>query len=147
MAFLIFCLTSRPAARYCSRVACSFWRRTSLQRNFIRLWFRGAGTSHWILVERACVAQFTIFLAYVLSAMGLTILVVWPKEGPGAFAREKALRRILPRFSHGVLDCYICFSFWMGLLLSFPWWCMYRQGWIWFGCLMVPAVFWLFIGR
>ena len=91
--------------------------------------------------------ELVLLVAYLLSAMGLTILVVWPKDGPGAFVREKVLRKILPKFSHGVLDCYICFSFWAGLLLSFPWWCMYRQGWIWFGCLIVPAVFWLVTGK
>ena len=98
-------------------------------------------------VERACVAQFTVFLAYVLSAMGLAILVVWPEDGPGAFVREKLLRKLLPKPAHGVLDCYICFGFWTGLLLAIPWWFMYRQEWMWFGCLMIPAVFWLVTGK
>ena len=88
-------------------------------------------------------ANVTPFITYILAAMGLTILVVWPKDGPGAYMREKALRRILPKSAHGVLDCYICFGFWTGLLASIPWWFMYRQGWIDFGCLIVPAVFWL----
>ncbi len=91
--------------------------------------------------------QLAILLAYILSAMGLTILVVWPEDGPGAYVREKFLQRILPKSAHGVLDCYICFSFWAGLLLSFPWWSMYHRNWIWFGCLMVPALFWLIMGK
>ncbi len=92
-------------------------------------------------------AQFTVFFAYVLSVMGLTILVVWPENGPGALTREKLLRRILPKPAHGVLDCYICFGFWAGLLLSIFWWFMYHQSWIWFGCLMIPAAFWLVTGK
>ena len=91
--------------------------------------------------------EFVLLFAYVLSSMGLAVLVVWPEAGPGAFFREKVLRNILPQFAHGVLDCYICFSFWTGLLLSVPWWFMFHQDWIWFGCLMVPAVFWLVTGK
>ncbi len=91
--------------------------------------------------------QFTEFLSYALASMGLVILVVWPEDGPGAFVRDKLLRKILPKTAHGALDCYICFGFWSGLLLSVPWWFMYRQDWIWFGCLMIPAVFWLVMGK
>ena len=91
--------------------------------------------------------QLAILLAYILSAMGLTILVVWPEDGPGAYVREKVLQRILPESAHGVLDCYICFGFWTGLLLSIPWWLMYHQTWIWCGCLMLPTVFWLVTGK
>ncbi|MHB1769408.1 MAG: hypothetical protein ACYCUV_16330 [Phycisphaerae bacterium] len=91
--------------------------------------------------------ELVLLFAYVLSAMGLAILVIWPEAGPGAFLREKVLRKAIPQFAHGVLDCYICFGFWTGLLLSIPWWFMYRQGWIWFGCLMIPAVFWLATGK
>ena len=91
--------------------------------------------------------QFTEFLSYALASMGLVILVVWPEDGPGAFVREKLLRKILPKSVHDVLDCYICFGFWTGLLLSIAWWSLYRQDWIWFGCLMIPAVFWLVMGK
>ncbi len=86
-------------------------------------------------------------LSFVLAAMGLTVLVVWPQGGAGAFLREKLLRKLLPKFARGLLDCYICFGFWAGLLLSVPWWFMYRQPWVWFGCLMLPAVFWLVMGK
>ncbi len=86
-------------------------------------------------------------LSFLLAAMGLTVLVVWPQGGPGAFFREKLLRKLLPKFARGLLDCYVCFGFWAGLLLSVPWWFMYRQPWVWFGCLMVPAVFWLVMGK
>lgn len=92
-------------------------------------------------------AQFTVFLAYALSAMGLTILVVWPENGPGSYVREHLLRRRLPKSAHGMLDCYICFSFWSGLILSVPWWLIYHQNWVWFGCLIIPAVFWWVTGK
>jgi len=85
----------------------------------------------------------TLFIAYILAAMGLTILVVWPEHGPGAIVREKFLRRVLPKTAGNVLDCYICLGFWTGLFMSIPWWLMYHLGWIWFGCLIVPTVFWL----
>lgn len=59
-------------------------------------------------------------VAYLLSAAGLTILIIWPTGGPGAFIREKILRAVLPKAAHGVLDCYICFSFWAALALAAP---------------------------
>ena len=91
--------------------------------------------------------EFVLLVAYLLSAMGLTILVVWPEDGTGAYVREKVLQRVLPKSAHGVLDCYICLGFWAGVFLSVPWWFMYHQNWIWFGCLMIPAVFWLVTGK
>ena len=87
------------------------------------------------------------FTGYLLSAMGLTVLIIWPEGGPGAFLREKVFRRVLPRSFAGVLDCYICSGFWAGLILSVPWWFLCRRPWVWFGCLMVPAVFWLVMGK
>lgn len=87
-----------------------------------------------------------LLLGYLLSAMGLTVLVVWPTGGPGAFFREKILRRLLPKAVQGVLDCYICFGFWSGLAMSLMWWRIYRQPWLWFGCLMIPAAFWMVMG-
>ena len=87
--------------------------------------------------------QFTELVAYVLAAMGLTVLVVWPRGGPGAWVREKLLRKFLPKPVRGVLDCYICFGFWAGLVVAVPWWFWHRHRWMWLGCLMVSAVFWL----
>ena len=82
-------------------------------------------------------------VSYLLAAMGLTILLVWPVSGPGAFVREKVLRRLLPKPVAGVLDCYICCGFWAGMFLAVPWWLMCHQYWAWFGGLMVSAIFWL----
>jgi hypothetical protein len=82
-------------------------------------------------------------LALVLSSMGLTIVIVWPQTGPGAWFREKILRRLLPGSAKETLDCYICLSFWSGLLLSPLWWYWTREYWSWAGCLMAPALFWL----
>ena len=42
------------------------------------------------------------FTGYLLSAMGLTVLIIWPEGGPGAFLREKVFRRVLP--AHGCGD-------------------------------------------
>ena len=47
------------------------------------------------------------YIAYLLSSLGLTVLLVWPQSGPGAWVRERVLRRLLPRRARGVLDCYI----------------------------------------
>jgi len=84
-------------------------------------------------------------MALILSAMGLTIVIVWPASGPGAAIREKALRPLLPGQASNVLDCYICLGFWSGLLLSPLWWWMTRQHWVWAGCLMTSAVFWIIL--
>ncbi len=86
-------------------------------------------------------------LGYLFSAAGLTVLVVWPTDGPGALVREKILRSALPKRAHGVLDCYICFGFWSGLAMSILWWWIYRRAWLWFGPLMVPGLFWLVMGK
>lgn len=85
----------------------------------------------------------TDLTAFLLTSMGLTVLVVWPEHGPSAWLREHLLRRSLPRPAQGVLDCYICAGFWIGLLLSPVWWYLSRAHWAWFGCLMTPALFWL----
>ena len=82
-------------------------------------------------------------LGYLLASMGLTILVVWPQDGPGAWVRESVLRRLLRGQAKSVLDCYICMSFWSGLMLSPLWWWMCREPWTWAGCLMTPSLFWL----
>lgn len=79
----------------------------------------------------------------LLSAMGLTILVVWPQTGPSAWVRERALRPLLVGHAAEILDCYICLGFWTGLLTSPIWWSFCREFWCWAGCLMTPAVFWL----
>ncbi len=42
------------------------------------------------------------FTGYLLSGVGLTVLIIWPEGGPGAFFREKVLRRVLP--AHGCGD-------------------------------------------
>jgi hypothetical protein len=82
-------------------------------------------------------------LAYLLSAMGLTVLVVWPQGGPGAWLRERMLRPSLPARFREVLDCYICCGFWSGLALSPLWWVFERRLWCCTGCLMVQCLFWL----
>lgn len=82
-------------------------------------------------------------VALALSSMGLTILIVWPQGGPGAWLRERLLRPLLPGKTKDVLDCYICLSFWTGLLLSPVWWFCTHEFWSWAGCLMTPALFWL----
>lgn len=81
--------------------------------------------------------------ASVLSAMGLTILIVWPQSGPGALLREKVLRRALPPPAREVLDCYICAAFWCGLLLTPIWIVFDRHLWCWTGCLTTPIMFWI----
>ena len=84
-------------------------------------------------------------LVYVLSAMGLTILIVWPAQGPSAWLRDKILRRMLWPTARDVLDCYICLGFWTALALAPAWWhwtCCY---WIWTGPLIVPALFWMIL--
>jgi len=88
----------------------------------------------------------TCLLGYLLASMGLTILIVWPENGPGSWVREKILRRLLPKKVEGVLDCYVCMGFWCGLALSGLWWSWYHEPWIWTGCLMVPALFWIILG-
>lgn len=84
-------------------------------------------------------------LAYLLASMGLTVLVVWPQKGPGAWLRDKLLRSVLPASSTEVLDCYICCSFWCSLLLSPLWWAICGRAWYGTGCLMTPGLFWLLL--
>lgn len=65
-------------------------------------------------------------LAYLLAAMGLTVLVVWPASGPSAWMRDRILRRLLWPSARGVLDCYICLSPWAALALAPLWWWQMR---------------------
>lgn len=83
--------------------------------------------------------------AFLLTAVGLTVLLVWPDGGPGAWVRERLLRRILPARAAGALDCYVCCGFWCGAALSPAWWWLlnYHEPWCWLGGPMTAAVFWL----
>lgn len=85
----------------------------------------------------------THLITYVLASIGLTVLVVWPDSGPGAWARESVLRPLLPRAMKHALDCYICFSFWAAMTLTPVWQFIGRDDRLWLGCLMVPGLFWL----
>lgn len=85
----------------------------------------------------------TGLLIYLLSSMGLTVLIVWPEHGPSAWLRERVARPIMPSRAVEVLDCYICMSFWAALALSPVFWWVYRAYWCWMGCLMTPALFWV----
>jgi hypothetical protein len=83
-------------------------------------------------------------LAFLLTSVGLTVLLVWPEGGPAGWLREKVLRRLLPAKLTGVLDCYICCGFWFGAMLSpLWWWLVYPEPWCWLGGPMTAAVFWL----
>lgn len=84
----------------------------------------------------------TQLLILLLSAMGLTIMIVWPTGGPGAWVREKLLRPVLGGRGGEVLDCYICFSFWAGLLVGTV---ASRVDHLWplAACLMTPVLFWV----
>src|ERR1700736_2831287 len=86
-------------------------------------------------------------LAYVAACVGLTVLIVWPEEGPTAWLRESALRKMLPAGLKDTLDCYICCSFWCSLLLSPLWWAHHCSFWCWSGCLITPGVFWFILHR
>jgi hypothetical protein len=89
------------------------------------------------------VGEFFHAIVFVLSAMGLTVLIVWPDKGPTAWLRDTIFRKLLPVKAQGVLDCYICLGFWIGLALEWPFWRIYHETWIWWGLLMIPVVFWL----
>lgn len=78
----------------------------------------------------------------LLSAVGLTVLIVWPQTGPSAWLRERVLRPLLHARVREVLDCYVCLGFWTGLALSPLWWTFSGEPWCWAACLMTPAVFW-----
>lgn len=82
-------------------------------------------------------------LEYLLASIGLTVLLVWPASGPGAFIRDRVIRPVLPGGIKNVLDCYICLGFWSGLLLSGLAWWLYREPSCWLGCLMTPGMFWI----
>jgi len=86
-------------------------------------------------------------ISYLLSSMGLTVLIVWPETGPSTWLREHMVRVLLPIRARKVLDCYICCNFRAALVLFPVWWYMSRQLWCCAGCLMVPAVFWILLER
>jgi len=79
---------------------------------------------------------------FVLSCMGLTILLVWPVDGPSAWVRERVLRKLLPARVAKVLDCYICLSVRIALIAAPFWW---RAGFHWSAIAwpVVPGMFWL----
>ncbi len=84
-------------------------------------------------------------ISYLLAATGFTVLVVWPSAGPSAWVRERLIRPLLPPRARGVLDCYVCCGPWCGLLLSPVWWTVSNTAWVWFGPLMIPAIFWFIL--
>jgi hypothetical protein len=81
--------------------------------------------------------------SYLLSSIGLAVLIVWPAHGPSAWLREKVARKCLGESAQVVLDCYICCSFWTALVLAPLWWYFTASPCYWFGCLMAPCVVWL----
>jgi hypothetical protein len=89
--------------------------------------------------------DFILLITLLLVGMGLTVIVIWPEEGPSAYMRDSLLRKILPAFARPVLDCYICLSVWVGLLLSPLWWYMTGLWWTWMACLMLPSLFWVIL--
>jgi hypothetical protein len=91
---------------------------------------------------RICVSDAVALVVYVFSSMGATILLVWPVDGPGAWIRERIVRRMLPASAGKVLDCYICLSVWIALI-GVPFWWMAGYRWCAVAWLVVPAVFWL----
>jgi hypothetical protein len=92
------------------------------------------------------VYHLTCFLASLLTAVGLTILVIWPANGPSAFIRDRVLRSLLPVNARVVLDCYVCCGFWCGLFLSPILWALFHEPFVWLMCLMTSALFWLMLG-
>lgn len=89
--------------------------------------------------------ELVYFLTFLLASVGLTVLIVWPETGPSAWLREKVLRKLLPGQAVKVLDCYVCLGFWVGAALSPLWWYLTGEHWVWFGCLMTPAIFWVVV--
>ncbi len=79
---------------------------------------------------------------YVLSSVGLTLLLVWPAEGPGAWVRERLLRWVLPKGLRKALDCYICLGTWVALAAAPGWW-LAGYHWSVIAWPVVPAAFWL----
>lgn len=92
-------------------------------------------------------SDLVMLLTCLLSSFGLTVLLVWPETGPGAWIRDKVMKPLLWPKAKEVLDCYVCFSFWASLLLSRIWWRLAEVWWVWFGCLMTPGMFWLALQR
>jgi hypothetical protein len=90
-------------------------------------------------------ADFLAILTYVFAAMGLTILIVWPADGPSAWLRDKIVRKLLWPSARGVLDCYICLSVWVALALAPAWWYWVHCQWVWTGPLVLPALFWMIL--
>ncbi len=86
-------------------------------------------------------------LAFLLTSVGLTVVIVWPQDGPGAWTREQVLRRLIPSPWEKLLDCYICLGFWIGLILSPLAWLLWREPWCWAGSLMTSAVFWIVLEK
>jgi hypothetical protein len=82
-------------------------------------------------------------LSAIFTGMGLTILFVWPEHGPTAWIRDNVIRPTLPAACRGVLDCYVCFGFWAGLLVGALWWWQTRQFWCWSNGFMVSAALWI----
>lgn len=89
--------------------------------------------------------SFTYLVSFILTSMGLTVLIVWPEGGPSGWLRERILRPILPGRAKGVLDCYVCMGFWCGLLLSPLWWWFCGEPWVWTGGLMNTALLWYIV--
>lgn len=87
--------------------------------------------------------EFVALIAYLLVCVGLTVVIVWPEEGLGAWVREKMLRPRLSASWAGVLDCYICCGFWVGGLVGIVCWLLGSGTWYLGGCFMVPGLFWL----
>lgn len=85
-------------------------------------------------------------LVVVTMVLGITILVVWPNYGPGAFIRELIRRVLKPVRMEGVLDCYLCLAPWVGLgvatvlwsweVTTIPTWQLFAVP------LMVPVAIW-----
>jgi hypothetical protein len=114
-------------------------------RHVFRVWefLLSEIADHGGLNEEIWLPEMAHLVEFVLATMGLTILVVWPQGGPMGWIRDRIIRPLLPGKTKGVLDCYICFSFWAGVVVSGIWWWIYGESWIWSGPVMVPAVFWV----
>lgn len=51
----------------------------------------------------------------LLIAVGMTVLTVAPSHGPVAFVRDRVARALARVRLEGLLSCYICLGFWVGL--------------------------------
>jgi hypothetical protein len=83
------------------------------------------------------------FITLHLTGMGTCVLVVWPATGPVAWVRDSIFRKLIPSALVGVLDCYICFSFWSGLAWGVLWWWLTEFYWCLAAPLTTPALFWI----